>query len=169
MNKFRLFWWTEIVTRIKFFISWLLSIITTSVTAYYFLKYPDNAVNVIMGILLIPLLIQVIAVSLMAKTFRYIYQFEAATTIILPFLMNLLGTMLGFWIIYEISSGCFEVWMAIISVLTLFVVPLFANFITSGNFRYLDLKPRIFYLLNLVQISLGALIMMFIFNLIIKH
>ena len=142
MNKFGLFWYSEIMTRSKFFISWLLSIITTLVTVYCFLQSPSNAVNMIMGIMLIPLLIQVLAVGLMTKTFCYIYQFEAAVTFIIPFLMNFLGTMLGFWIACEIFIGCFRVWIVILSVSTLFIIPLFANFFASGIGRILDLKPK---------------------------
>lgn len=171
MDKFSFsqFWRSEIVTRSKFFISWLLSIITTSVTAYCFLRYPSNAVNVIMGIIIIPLLIQVLVVSLMTKTFRYIYQFEAAATFIIPFLMNFIGSMMGFWIASELFVGGFGAWIAMLSALTLLTLPLFANFFASGTSRILDLKPRVFYLLNLVQISLGALIMMLIFNHFFKH
>lgn len=171
MNKFSFsqFWGSEIKTRSEYFVSWLLSIIITSVTTFYFLQGTSNVVNVIMGITLIPLLIQVLVASVMTKRLGYVYQFEAAVTIMLPFAMNSLGTLLGFWMAYEIFGKCFEIWTIALSILALLIIPLFANFFASGNFRRLDLKPRIFYLLNLVQISLGALIMMLIFNYIFKH
>ncbi len=155
---------SEIAARSHYFVAWVISLITTPITAICFLRAADNPINALIVIILIPLLVQILIGGAMVKRFRYVYQFDVAAIIMLPFLMNSLGSFLGFWLSYELFCGGFHYWMAILAGITFIFAPLFANFFASGGDRGFGLKPKLFYLIGLIQMSLGALIMMLIFN-----